>query len=137
MVIRPQRTSRPQRRAAFTLLEVLIVVAILVVLASVSSVYIFRYLDDAKINAAKAGVKAIERAAVGYQVNYNELPATLQQLLQPPSGNKPYLEPEALNDPWGKPYNYDPTGPNNSGLRPDVWTTTPDGATIGNWVGAR
>jgi general secretion pathway protein G len=136
MVVRPSQPARAASRSAFTLLEVLIVVAILVVLASVSSIYVFRYLDDAKVKAAKAGVKAIETAALGYQTNYGNLPESLQQLVQPPSGNKPYIEATALIDPWEKQYQYDPSGGNNGGLKPDVWTTSPDGQTIGNWPAA-
>jgi general secretion pathway protein G len=135
MVIRPRHPARAATRAAFTLLEVLIVVAILVVLAGVSSVYVFRYLDDAKMNAAKVGVKAIEKAAMGYETQYGQLPDSLQLLVQPPSGNKPYIEHEALIDPWGNVYQYDPSGARNGGLKPDVWTTTKDGQTIGNWPG--
>jgi prepilin-type N-terminal cleavage/methylation domain-containing protein len=42
MVLRPQHPTKAATRSAFTLLEVLIVVAILVVLAGVSSIYVFR-----------------------------------------------------------------------------------------------
>ena len=58
MLIRPLHPPRATAtrlrrvpRAAFTLLEVLIVVAIIVVLAGVSSIYVFRYLEDAKEGA--------------------------------------------------------------------------------------
>ena len=51
MLVRPNTASRVAARSAFTLLEVLIVVAILVVLASVSSIYVFKFLHDAKVDA--------------------------------------------------------------------------------------
>ncbi len=138
MVVRPSQPARVSRRSAFTLLEVLIVVAILVVLAGVSSVYVFRYLDDAKVNAAKAGVKAIEKAAQGYEIAHGTLPQTLQELVQPPSGGRPYIEQQAMLDPWGQPYQYDPSGSRNGGLKPDVWTTAPStGQQIGNWPGGQ
>src|SRR5436190_12142043 len=91
MVIRPLSSPRAAR-SAFTLLEILIVVAILVVLAGVSSVYVFRYLDDAKINRCRADVQTLAKAAQAYEINYNVRPDSLQQLLQPPSGGKPYVE---------------------------------------------
>jgi general secretion pathway protein G len=137
MLIRPIDSPRAARRAAFTLLEVLIVVAIIVVLAGVSSIYVFRYLEDAKEGAAKAGMKTIETACKAYEIKIGQLPNSLQDLLQPPDGGKPYLEngTEGLNDPWGKPYSYDASGGHNGGQKPDVWTTTPDGRMIGNWPG--
>ena len=47
----------------------------------------------------------------------------------------PYLDnPDALIDPWGNTYQYDPVGPRNNGVRPDTWTVNPrDGTLIGNW----
>src|SRR3954453_22212587 len=99
MVIRPPHTPRAARRAAFTLLEVLIVVAIIVVLAGVSSIYVFRYLEDAKEGRAKADVKTLEKAATSYELKIGQLPNSLQALPQPPDGGKPYLESEATTDP--------------------------------------
>ena len=52
---RQRAENRAVRRAAFTLLEVLIVVAILVILASAASIALFRYLEDAKVGRAKTG----------------------------------------------------------------------------------
>lgn len=133
MVVRPLPPARAARRSAFTLLEVLIVVAILVVLAGVSSVYVFRYLEDSKVGAAKAGAATLAKAAQTYEIQFGQLPESLQQLVQPPDGRKPFVEPDALNDPWGKPFQYDPAGAHNHALKPDVWTTTPEGVQIGNW----
>jgi general secretion pathway protein G len=136
MVIRPQHSTRAARRAAFTLLEVLIVVAIIVVLAGVSSLYVFRYLEDSKVNRCKADVQTIAKAAQAYEIQFGQLPGSLQELVQPPSGGKPFIEADALIDPWGKQYQYDQSGQHNNGLKPDVWTTNQDGTvTIGNWAG--
>ncbi len=91
-----------RRRSAFTLLEVLVVVAILVVLASVSSIYVFKYLEDAKIDKSRLQAKTIEKAAKSYilrnQGSTDGL--SLQALVAPP---KPYLEGgnEAITTPWG------------------------------------
>jgi general secretion pathway protein G len=138
MVVRPHHTARVAARSAFTLLEVLIVVAILVVLAGVSSMYVFRYLDDAKRDRVKADVQTITKACQAYQIRTGEFPPTLQALLQPPQGGAPYLENgmDAIKDPWQKEYQYNPAGPNNGGLKPDIWTTAPDGVQIGNWPGS-
>jgi hypothetical protein len=38
-----------------------------------------------------------------------------------------------LKDPWGKPYSYDPAGPKNAGLKPDIWSAGGGKVLIGNW----
>jgi general secretion pathway protein G len=130
MLIRPLNSPRATRRAAFTLLEVLIVVAIIVVLAGVSSIYVFRYLEDAKEGASKAGIKTLETACTSFEMKYSQRPTSLQELLQPPDGGKPYLQDgiKAITDPWGKQYSYDANGDQ----KPHIWTTTPDNRIIGN-----
>jgi hypothetical protein len=46
------------------------------------------------------------------------------------------VDKAGLADPWGKPYQYDPTGKRNGGNKPDVWSDGPDGKPIGNWRGS-
>src|SRR5207248_1238131 len=124
-------------RSAFTLLEVLIVVAILVVLAGVSSIYVFSALDDAKADRCKADVQTLSKACQMYQLKFGEWPPSLDALLQPPDGSRPYLEsPDAILDSWRQPYQYDASGGRNNGLKPDIWTVNKtNGQTIGNWPG--
>jgi general secretion pathway protein G len=136
MLLRPQTRRRAANRAAFTLLEVLIVAAIIVVLAGASTLFYMRYLEDAKVSRCKADVKTIEKAAEAYEVRFGQRPDSLQQLVSPPEGGKPYIEADQLKDPWGKDYQYDASGGRSGGNHPDVWTTTPDGSTtVGSWPG--
>jgi len=127
------------RRLAFTLMEVLVVVAILVILAGAASIYVFGELDRAKDDRAKADVQTLTRACGTYRLHNNDsFPESLEQLLQAPDGGKPTLESsDMILDPWGKPYRYDASGANNKGLQPDIYTTGSRGQTIGNWPGAK
>ena len=130
------REPRSHDRMAFTLMEVLVVVAILVVLAGVGGVYYAKYLNDAKISAARIQVKTISDAVGAYNIKHGDWPANLSVLTEKESdGSQPYLEPDALKTPWGTMYQYDQSGPNNSGNKPDVWADGPQGAKIGNWSG--
>jgi general secretion pathway protein G len=136
MLFRPQTRRRPADRAAFTILEVLIVAAIIVVLAGASVLFYTRYLEDSKVQRAKADVKTIEKAAEAYEIKFGQRPDSLQQLMSPPDGGKPYIEADALKDPWGKDYQYDASGGRSNGNHPDVWTTNQDGSvTVGSWPG--
>jgi general secretion pathway protein G len=134
MIVRRQN-SRRSDRLGFTLMEVLVVVAILVILAGTASVFVFRFLDDAKVDRAKSDVKTIEGVCTAYKLKYGEYPESLQDLITPPNGGKPFLDSaDAINDPWGRPYQYNPSGQNSNGLKPDISTTSPDGEMIGNWM---
>jgi general secretion pathway protein G len=117
------------RRAAFTLMEVMVVVAILVVLAGVAGVFVFRSLDDANIKVAKANIKAVETACQQYKLNNGDFPQSLQELIAPPTG-RPYLQDESkIRDPWGREFQYNPQG---NGNLPEITCQTPDGQTLSN-----
>ena len=127
--------SRPElcRRSAFTLLEVLIVVSIIVILASIGGTYAFRAYEDAQISQAQTKAYAIGAAAQRFQVKYGRLPNDLSELSHPPTGGTPFQSEDDLKDPWGKQFQYDPNGTHNQGLKPDVYTVSPKGETVGNW----
>jgi general secretion pathway protein G len=130
-------TSRLQRQArhAFTLMEMLVVVAIIVVLAGIGGFYLMPQLDKSKEQSAKAQAKVIEQAAQAFYMQNDRFPSSVDELTQPNpnNDNKPYLSPDAILDPWQKKYTIDPNGPNNSGAKPDIYTTSPTGKQIGNW----
>jgi len=138
MILRPISRSHNAARAAFTLLEVLIVVAILVVLAGVGGVTYMKFLEEAKEDTAFSQIKNLEKAAQSIQIRHGNFPQTLAEMTQPGAdGGQPALEPEAIRDPWGKEYTYDPAGGHNGGRKPDISTTNPAGKVIGNWPGGR
>ncbi len=122
-----------RRRGGFTLLEVLIVMAIIIVIMSLGGVYAFRAFEDGNKKAAKAKAYALGNAAQIYYTNYKSFPETLQQLVSPPDGHEPYVDPATLIDPWGKEFQYDSTGAQHNKIKPDVWTTSKDGIICGNW----
>ena len=135
MILR--REHRAGVRGGFTLMEMLVVVAILVVLAGVGGYEYLKHLDEAKVNAARLQVKTITEAAQAYYVAHGEYPPSLVTLTERDAeGNKPYMDADALKTPWGSAYQYDPSGANNGGNKPDVWADSPKGR-IGNWSGTR
>jgi len=115
------RNQRRNDRLGFTLMEVLIVVAILVVLAGVSSVAVFSYLDNAKLDRAKVDTQTLFEACRAYKLKFGSYPNSLNDLWQPPSG-KPLVETQdSLMDPWQQQYQYAVQG-----TTVKVWTVPPD-----------
>lgn len=102
-----RRTRHTRLRPAFTLLEVLVVMAILVILAGATAFGTFKYIDMAKRSEAKTKMRTLETAAKTYYITYNEYPTDPMQLVQPsPDGTAPLVEggePAAL-DPWNVPF---------------------------------
>ena len=98
----------------FTLIEVLVVVAILGILAAIVVPRIMDRPDEAKRVAAKADIGAIVQALKLYRLDNGFYPATdqgLGALVQRPATNpvpgnwKPYLD-KLPKDPWGGDYQY-------------------------------
>lgn len=134
MLVRVNRPALQATRAAFTLLEVLVVVAILVILAAVAGVYVFGYLEDAKMDTAGQQILQLENAAKNYMAkNGGTPPDSLMVLVAPVNGGLPLIEggQNALIDPWNKPYQYDPSNVDQYGAPdPMVMTTGPQGQPI-------
>jgi general secretion pathway protein G len=125
------RRSVALRRSGFTLLEILIVVAIIVVVAGIGGYYLFGALERGKIDAAKAQIKVIENAVEIYRLAHTVPPQNLQILLQPDAANDgaPYFKEEkAIVDPWGNIYLYE----YQDAMGPTIGFKTPNGQVITN-----
>jgi general secretion pathway protein G len=134
MILRTE--MKRNRRAAFTLMEMLIVVAIIVALAGIGGFYLMGAKGEADKDIARTQAKgSLTSACQAYSLKHNgQYPDSLETLLQQDARGGPYLEDrDALKDPWGIAFMYDRTGPRNNGRKPDIWTKGPDGVEIGNW----
>ena len=129
-----QRSKASLLRGAFTLVELLVVLAILVVLVGVGGYYLLPRVDESKEKAAGAQAKGtLTPACQTYKLNNGEYPPTLEVLGQTqPNGYAPLVSADALMDPWGQPYHYDASGPRNGGMQPDIWAEH-GGKQLGNW----
>jgi hypothetical protein len=89
--------------------------------------------EATKVKDAKVKIQALDQAVRIYYSQNGNWPASLEDLAKPSAGGKRLIKADALVDPWGKPFRYDPAGPSNGGEKPDIWTVAPGGKTIGNW----
>lgn len=117
-----RRRARTLGEAGFTLLELLVVLGILALLATVAAPQVLRYLGKARTETAKVQINAIGSALELYALDNGGYPPQqigLSALVQPPAGaarwHGPYLKKaEGLIDPWGRPYQYRFPGRNGS-----------------------
>lgn len=136
------RTRR--RSIGFTLVELLVVLAILGLLAGLVGPRVLSQLDGAKSKTALVQIKDLEQAAELYKLDVGRFPSGSEGLdalvTNPnvPGWNGPYLRRGLPNDPWGNPYRYDFPGRNGE---VDIYSlgadNSPGGsgenADLGNW----
>lgn len=111
-----------QQDAGFTLLEILVVVAILGLLIGLVAPAALRQLGGARSSIAKQSIERLSTILDLYKLDVGSYPTTeqgLQALVNQPTNlpgwNGPYLKGEAApNDTWGRPYVYrSPSARNN------------------------
>lgn len=138
---------RRRREEGFTLVELMVVIVIIGLLATIVALNVLPSGDTARIQKAKADVANIEQALEMYKLQVGSYPSTAQglgSLVTAPQGVDAaryqaggYLK-KLPNDPWNRPYLYASPG-KHSGA--DVWSLGADGkeggegvdADIGSW----
>ena len=125
-------------RRGMTLIEILVVVAILGMLATAVTVTVLDQFEDAKGERARMDIAAITQGLSAYYIKMGKYPTTgegLSNLVSPPKGS-PLLS-EIPKDPWENDNNYAYPGTRNAkGF--DLWSSGQDGQSgsdddIGNW----
>lgn len=141
--------STRSRSSGFTLIELMVVLVILGLLASIVTLKVVGQTDKARVTKAKVEVQKLGQALNMYKLDNFVYPSTqqgLQALVHRPSGDPPapnwqsggYVNRLPI-DPWGHPYQY--LNPGTHGGDYDLFSLGPTGkpggtgenAEIGNW----
>jgi general secretion pathway protein G len=122
-----------RRRSGFTLVEVLLVLAILVILGAMVGVGVVQVQKQANRRAARTQIGMLEGAVNTYLIDIGRFPDSLNDLVQQPGNLRnpekwhPFLDKDLPDDPWGNPYQYA-----NDGDTFRLWSWGPDGQDGGN-----
>ena len=142
--------AQRRRRSGFTLVEVLLVLVIVGVLATVLMTTIGGQQDKAEINLTKTNIKRLADKVNTYRLNVGHYPSEgeggLQALITKPNydneqtGEKwagPYIDKSQTVDPWGNTINYE-VAEAGASVKFKLWSNGPDGQSntaddIKNW----
>jgi len=140
--------QRRNRRSAFTLIELLLVLVILGILAAIVVPKFAGRTEQARLTAATSQISTLGTALDAFEVDNGYYPKGkngLVDLVQPPrdaqSWKGPYMKSDIPMDPWNHPYIYECPGKHNpSGY--DLSSMGPDGRAgneddICNWSNQR
>ena len=126
------KPRRSRTQAGVTLIEMLVVVTIIALFATLVLPNMFKQADKARVVAAQTQINNFELALAQYKLSTGVFPTTEQGLqalrVKPPNLTKwdgPYLKKDIPLDPWGRPYLY--KYPGDHGEEPDLLSYGADG----------
>jgi general secretion pathway protein G len=99
-----------KREKGFTLVELLLVLVILALIATVVLPSIIGQAEGAKVKAAASQISRLSMSVETFYLDTGVTPESLGDLANEPSGvtgwNGPYVKNSLLKDPWGKEYQF-------------------------------
>ncbi len=109
-----KQSIQARQQAGFTIIELLIVMAILGMLAVMVAPNLFNKADGARHDAALSQISAIGSALATHRLDVGQYPDELEGLMENTTGRStwdgPYLNKDVPMDPWGNDYIYSSSG---------------------------
>ena len=117
-IVKKNIHERLSSQTGFTLIEIMVVIIIIGILASIVVPRMFGNVEKARLNAAFAQIEMLGTALDTFRLDVGRYPTTsegLEALVTPVTGteewNGPYLKKREIPlDPWKNPYHYESPG---------------------------
>ncbi len=106
---------KPKKDDGYSLLEILVVMAIISLLATLVAPRLFSQVDKSKVTTAKSQVKSLRLALDSYRLDTGRYPtkdeglnSLIDNVADDPGWAGPYMDGDLPKDPWGNDYQYMP-----------------------------
>lgn len=96
-----------RRRAGFSLVELMVVITIIGLLASIVGANVYWYLQEAEQQTTKSQMIELEKAIEGYRLAKRRLPDSLEELR---GADTPWGDQPIPKDAWGNDFVYEKLG---------------------------
>jgi general secretion pathway protein G len=135
------KRNRRRSQAGVTLIEMLVVVAIIGLFVALVGPGLWRKVDTSRIVAAKTQIANFQTALGAYKLDTGTFPTTEQGLValrvkpaEMAQWNGPYMPKDIPKDPWGRAYAY--KYPSEHGDEPEIISYGQDGQPGGEGLNA-
>jgi general secretion pathway protein G len=116
------RKSAVMSARGMTLLEIMVVIAIIGIVMTALSVGVVGYLNRARVGAARSQVSTISNAVQTYMLD-GECPSSLNALAE---GAGALIKAKQLKDPWGQEFVFNCPAARDTQLEFDLCSKGPD-----------
>jgi general secretion pathway protein G len=96
----------PGKKKGFSLIELMVVIAIMAMLAGGVSIFLFGAKGDAEKARVRSDFAQLDSAINLYRLKMSKYPESLEELTKPLPGHDEALLQKVPKDPWGEPYQY-------------------------------
>jgi len=90
----------------FTLVELMAVVVIIGILASLATIKVAQYLSTARITKARTDIKSVMQALELFNMEFHQFPESLDELTEQTDEHPQGIISAIPKDPWGGDYEY-------------------------------